>query len=103
MGFMVLIYNGDYEWNYVLGMYKERKLVEKMFRALMNNISGIPLRIHKTSVARGLIFVNFLALILRFRLLWLLKFSPLIEDYSIPKLIIELRVKSKRLYSLMER
>jgi len=40
-----------------------------MFRALKNDISGIPLRVHKTSVVRGIIFVHFLALILRFRLL----------------------------------
>ena len=90
MGFMVLIYNGNYEWDYVLGMYKERELVEKMFKALKNDISGIPLRVHKTSVARGIIFVNFLALILRFKLLRMLKSSNLIRDYSIPKLILEM-------------
>ena len=90
MGFMVLVYNGNYEWDYVLGMYKERVLVEEMFRALKNDISGIPMRVHKTSVAKGMIFVNFLALILRFRLLRMLKSSGLIEEYSIPKLILEL-------------
>jgi len=90
MGSMVLIYNGNYDRDYVLGMYKERELVEKMFRALKNDISGIPLRVHKTSVVRGIIFVHFLALILRFRLLRMLKSSGLIEDYSIPKLILEL-------------
>jgi len=90
MGFMVIVYNGDYGWDDVLGMYKERGLVEEMFRSLKNDVSGVPLRVQKTSVAKGMIFVNFLALILRFRLLRMLKSSGLIEEYSIPKLILEL-------------
>ncbi len=90
MGFMVLVYNGDYGWDEVLGMYKERELVEKMFRSLKDDISGIPLRVQKSLVVKGMIFVNFLALILRFRLLRMLKSSGLMGEYSIPKLILEL-------------
>ena len=90
MGFTVILYRGEYDWKEVLTWYREKDIIEKMFMVMKKDLEIAPLRAHKTEVAKGLIFVNFIALIMRFRLLQLMKKTDLTEKYSIPKLILEL-------------
>lgn len=96
MGFTIVFYNGKYTWNEVWGWYRERDIVEKMFLFAKNYIDTVPFKAQKTEVAKGLIFVGFIALILRFKLLKMMRETDLNKHYSIPKLLLELS-KIKRI------
>jgi transposase len=89
-GKVVILYNGDYTWEEVLGWNRERDVIEKMFSDIKNILETLPLRAHKSEVARGLIFITFLALILRTRLLAKMKKTGITKYYSMPALLLEL-------------
>lgn len=89
-GFTVILHRGRFTWSEAISWSKERDIVEKMFRQLKNDLEAKPVRAHKTEVARGWIFVGFIALILRCRLSKLLIETGLVKDYSIPSLILTL-------------
>jgi transposase len=80
MGFMVLIHSGKCGWKDALAWYREKDVIEKMFKTIKNDIATVPLRAQKTTVAKGLVFINFIALILRFRLLQIMKDTDLIKE-----------------------
>ena len=90
MGAEVVLCRGGYDWREVLGWLREKDVVEKMFMRVKNDLEGVPLRAHKTEVALGLIFVTFLSLILRSRLVSLLRETGLADNYSVPSLLLEL-------------
>lgn len=90
MGKMVFIYNGNFDWRECLGMYGQKDVVEKCFRALKKDILASPLNAQKQETARGLIFITYLALILRFKLLAMMKESGMDEKYSVEGLMLEL-------------
>jgi len=96
LGFTIMFYNGEYTWNEVWGWYHERDIVEKMFLFAKNYLDTVPFNSQKTEVAKGLILVGFIALILRFKLLKMMKETDLNKHYSIPKLLLELS-KIKRI------
>jgi transposase len=96
MGFTIMFYNGKYTWNDVWGWYHERDIVEKVFLFTKNYLNTVPFNAQKTEVAKGLILVGFVALILRFKLLKMMKETDLNKQYSIPKLLLELS-KIKRI------
>ena len=56
-------------WDEVLSLYWERDEAEKQFDQLKNELGLLPLRVRSMISLRGLLFVFFLALILRARLL----------------------------------
>jgi transposase len=91
MGIKVILSRGDHGWREVLSWTREKDIIEKMFMRIKNDLKGLPLRAHKTEVAMGLIFVTFLALILRSRLTSLLRETGLAKKYSVPSLLLELR------------
>ena len=91
MGFTVILYRGGYYWEDVLGWYRERDMIEKMFRMLKRDLEATPLRVQKTETARGWLFVTFLALILRTRLMNLMTKCGLIGNYSLSSLLLELQ------------
>lgn len=95
MGVKVVLCRGGYGWREVLDWMREKDAIEKMFKSVKNDLAALPLRAHKTKTAKGLIFVTYLALILRTRLTRLLRETGLAEKYSLPALILELR-KLKR-------
>ncbi len=90
MGFTVVVQRGGHSWEEVLAWSRERDVIEKMFRQLKSDIEVKPLRAHKTEVARGWVFVAFVALILRSRLVRLMKETGLSKDYSIPSMLLVL-------------
>jgi transposase len=95
MGIKVILCRGGHGWREVLSWMREKDIIEKMFMRTKNDLKGLPLRAHKTEVAMGLIFVTFLALILRSRLTSLLRETRLAEKYSVPALLLELRKLKK--------
>jgi transposase len=60
------------------------------FTQLPNDIEALPLEVRKDCTVAGYLFVCFLSLILRMRLLRLLKESDLNIEYSIDGLLTEL-------------
>ena len=98
MGFTVILYRGNYGWEEVLTWTRERDIIEKMFMTLKRDIEVKPMRAHKTEVAKGWIFVAFIALIMRCRLSKMMVETGLIKKYSIPSLLLALsRVKQVEL------
>ena len=70
--------------------YRCKDVVEKAFSMLKNDIEGLPLNVRKDSTVSGYLFVCYLSLILRMRLLRLSKESGLNKKYSIEGLLTEL-------------
>ena len=98
MGFTVILQRGNHSWEEALIWSRERDVIEKMFKQLKNDLEGQPFRTHKTEVAKGWIFVTFLSLIMRSRLLQLLRETELSKEYSVPLLLLVLsRLKKVKL------
>jgi transposase len=90
MGKCFIFYNGDLDWMDCLSIYRERDAIEKAFRSLKHDIEAIPLNTNKESTTRGFIFVCFIALIIRMRLLNLMKEKELSKEYTVERLLLEL-------------
>ena len=98
MGFTVILYRGVYSWEEVLTWTRERDIIEKMFLSLKRDIEIKPMRTHKTEVAKGWIFVTFVALIMRCRLSKMMVETGLVKKYSTPSLLLALgRIKQVEL------
>ena len=65
MGMFVLITNPELSSESILGYYREKDGVEKYFDSLKNNLFLKRLRIHSQHTMEGLLFVEFVAMILR--------------------------------------
>lgn len=90
MGKTILLFNREMSWDTVLSFYRGKDTIEKMFETLKNDLSGIPLRVHKNTTLKGHLVVIFTALILYFALLKRMKKSGLIRNYSIEGMLLEL-------------
>lgn len=89
-GKMIILHSGRHSWQECLSWSRERDVIEKMFYALKNDLASLPLRSQKVDVVKGMIFVNFIALIIRSRLLALMRSSALCRDHSLPSVMLEL-------------
>jgi len=89
-GKMIVLHSGQRTWQECLLWSRERDVIEKMFYALKNDLTALPLRAHKADVVRAMIFVNFIALIMRTRILAMMRASKLCRDYSLPAVMLEL-------------
>lgn len=90
MGMYILFTNNDLPWDECLSTYKSRDLVEKGFDLLKNDLEARPLNIQRENTLRGLLFVNFLSLILKMRLLHRMSQTGLHKKYTIDSLLFEL-------------
>lgn len=90
MGMYILFCNDDLSWDACLATYKSRDLVEKGFDMLKNDIETRPLDVQKENTLRGLLFINFISLILKMRLLHQMRQTGLLEHYTIESLLFEL-------------
>ena len=88
MGKYVLLHNGDMDWSECLTTYKSKDIVEKGFDMLKNDITAANMQ--KETTLRGLLFVCFLSLLLRMRLMKKMQQSRLIENYTLEGLLLEL-------------
>jgi len=90
MGLFVLFYCGVFSWDECLCLYKGRDLVEKGFDFLKNDLEVLPLNVRGDGVFRGLLFVGFLALVLRMQLLDCMRRVGLLGRFTLGSLLLEL-------------
>jgi transposase len=90
MGKFFLFYYGERDWVECLTVYRERDIVEKGFKIMKNDIQSLPLNTSKDSTTKGFIFVCFIGLIIRMKLLSMMRETKIIEDYTVENLLLEL-------------
>jgi transposase len=90
MGKYILFYSGNFDWMKCLSLYRERDEIEKSFKALKNEIDVIPLNTHSEKTTRGFIFIAFLSLIIRTRLMNMMREKGLLDKYSVELLLLQL-------------
>jgi len=69
MGKFMVFYSGDVDWLTALSLYRERDEIEKEMEMMKSDLDILPLHTHKDSTTSGFVFVVFLALLIRARLL----------------------------------
>ncbi|MDI6719125.1 MAG: IS1634 family transposase [Methanomicrobiales archaeon] len=98
MGKQIILSHGPLDWEECLTVYRERDGVEKAFRTLKNDLQVLPLQVRKESTLKGFLFVTFLSLILRMRLLKRMQETGLLEEYTLEGMLLELaKIKKVRL------
>ena len=90
MGKFFILYSGELDWKECLSIYRGKDIVEKGFDIFKNDIEALPLNVHKESTLRGLLFVCFLALMIRMRLMKIMLETDLVEKYNVTGLLLEL-------------
>jgi transposase len=90
MGKYILLYSGDFDWMTCLALYRERDQIEKSFKALKNEIDILPLNTHGEKTTKGFIFVAFLSLIIRTRLMNKMREAKLLDKYSVEQILLQL-------------
>jgi transposase len=90
MGKYILFYSGDLDCMECLSLYRERDEIEKSFRALKSEIDIIPLNTHSDKTTRGFIFIAFLSLIIRTRLMNLMRGAKILNKYSVELLLLQM-------------
>ncbi len=91
MGMFVLVTSTDLSSEAILDYYREKDGVEKYFDSLKNNLFLKRLRIHSHQTMEGLLFVEFIAMILRSEMKAVLSKSKLPDSLYIPEMLSELR------------
>jgi transposase len=90
MGKFILLYRGEFSWEECLSLYRSKDVVEKGFDVLKNDIDLMPANLRTNSSLRGYLFIAFLALILRMKLMRLMIDAGLNKRYSVEGLLTEL-------------
>jgi transposase len=90
MGKYILFYNGECDWMECLTTYRERDVVEKGFKNMKNDIQSLPLNTKKDSTTKGFLFVCFIGLIIRMKLLNTMREKKIVEEYTVESLLLEL-------------
>ena len=70
--------------------HRERDEIEKSFKALKNELDILPLNTHSDKTTRGFIFIAFLSLIIRSRLINMMREAKLLDKYSVELLLLQL-------------
>jgi transposase len=90
MGKFILLYRGDFSWEECLSLYRGKDVVEKGFDILKNDLELMPMNLRTDSSLRGYLFIAFIALILRMKLMRMMNQAQLSKRYSVEGLITEL-------------
>jgi transposase len=90
-GIFIIITNTHLPGDKILEYYRQRDGVEKYFDSLKNNLYLRRLRIHSHHSMEGLLFIEFIAMILRSHIQRVLRKSKLQGSLCIPELLSELR------------
>ena len=90
MGKMILLTTLQMTWNETLAIYRERDSIEKVYDDLKNDLDVMPLRVRKVETLKGLIFIYFIAMILRSILLQNLLKTTLSDKFSIEDILLDL-------------
>ena len=89
-GKFILLYRGKFTWEECLSLYRSKDVVEKGFDSLKNDIDLMPAYVRTESTLRGYLFIAFLALILRMKLMRLMIQANLSKKFSVEGLLTEL-------------
>ena len=73
-----------------LSLYRERDEVEKKFDELKNELDILPLRVNKIETLQGLLFIFFVSLVIRARVLQKARNAELLDKNSIEDILLEL-------------
>jgi transposase len=90
LGKFILLYQGEFSWEECLSLYRGKDAVEKGFYILKNDIDLMPAHVRTDNTLRGYLFVAFLALILRMKLMRMMLQAGLSKRFSVDGLLIEL-------------
>ena len=90
MGKFILLYRGEFSWVECLSLYRSKDVVERGFDVLKNDIDLMPANLRTNSSLRGYLFIAFLALILRMKLMRMMIDAELNKRYSVEGLLTEL-------------
>lgn len=90
LGRFIILYKGDIGWEECLRTYRGKDIVEKGFDILKNDLDGYTPNMRKESTLRGLLFMLFIGLMIRMRLMKKMEDAGLNKKYSIDGLITEL-------------
>jgi transposase len=90
LGKFILLYQGEFSWEECLSLYRGKDAVEKGFDILKNDIDLMPAHVRTDNTLRGYLFVAFLALILRMKLMRLMREANLSKRFSVEGLLTEL-------------
>ena len=98
MGKTILIFTDDIDWETALSHYRNKDRIEKMFKALKNDLGAIPIRVHKETTLDGSLLISFVALVIYSDLIRRMRESNLVKDYSMEGIFLELaKIKKIRL------
>ena len=89
-GKMILLSSRAASWDDVLSLYRQRDEAEKQFDQLKNELELLPLRIRSTVSLRGLLFIFFVALLLRMHLLNRAREAGLLARQSVDDILFEM-------------
>ena len=90
LGKFILLYQGQFSWEECLSLYRGKDAVEKGFAILKNDIDLMPAHVRTDNTLRGYLFIAFLALILRMKLMRLMVEAGLSKKFSVEGLLTEL-------------
>ncbi len=90
MGKFILLKRGEFSWVECLSLHRSKDIVEKGFDVLKNDIDLMPANLRTNSILRGYLFIAFIALILRMKLMRMMIDAELNKRYSVEGLLAEL-------------
>jgi transposase len=90
IGKYIIFYSGDFDEMKCLSLYRERDEIEKSFKALKSEIDILPLNTHSDKITRGFIFIAFLSLIIRTRLMNMMRDAEILDKYSVELLLLQM-------------
>jgi transposase len=90
LGKFILLYQGQFSWEECLSLYRGKDTVEKGFYILKNDIDLMPANVRTDSTLRGYLFIAFLALVLRMKLMSMMNKAGLNKRFSVEGLLTEL-------------
>jgi len=98
MGKTILIFTDDIDWETALSHYRNKDRIEKMFKALKNDLGASPIRVHKETTLDGSLLISFVALVIYSDLIRRMRESNLVKEYSMEGIFLELaKIKKIRL------
>lgn len=89
-GKMILLSSKEMPWDEALGYYRERDQIEKEINHLKNELEALPVRVHKMDTLRGLMFIFFISLILRSKLMEKASKAKLLKRSSLEDLLFDM-------------
>ena len=90
MGKFILFYSGDVDWMTCLSLYRERDEIEKEIEMMKSDLDVLPLNTHSDNTMRGFLFIVFLGLVIRSRLLRMMTDAGLLKRYAVKGMLLEL-------------